>query len=171
MYRFVSRILRSPIPIALALLSLILLSGGCQATLMEPVDESTYYGGNIRFWGYSGAASETVSIQALNTSNAWETLTTTTSSIVPTHASGYTGYVFEAWYYGPSIPTRFRFASQYGSPWWRTHFRVVTSASNSIAAIRQFQANGTNSTSTNWFEEYWFEHKAAGTTIRVDVRP
>jgi hypothetical protein len=150
---------------------LLALGSACQAVVLEPVDESTYYGGNIRFWGYSPSPGETVSIQAQNTSAGWETLTTTTSSLVPTHTAGSTGYMFEGWYYGPNIPTRFRFASQFGSPWWRTNFRVVTSSTNSIAQIRQYQANGTNSTSQSWFEEYWYEHKAAGTTIRVDVRP
>lgn len=175
MDRFVSRVIRSPIPISLPISLLLLLllglGGGCQGTLLEPVDESSYAASNIRFWGYGPAPSDVVNIQAQNTSGVWETLTTTTSSSVPTYTAGNTGYVFETWYYGPSIPTRFRFASQYGSPWWRTNFRVVTSATNTIAAIRQYQANGTNSTSTNWFEEYWYEHKASGTTIRVDVRP
>jgi hypothetical protein len=169
-HRLVSRVIRSPIPIALLLLLLAALGSGCQATVIEPVDESGSYQSNIRFWGYSASPGETVSVEAQNSSSAWEALVTTTSSLVPTHTAGHTGYMFEAWYYGPTLPTRFRRTSPFASSgYWRTNFRIMTNGT--AGAARLYQANGSNSTSTSWFEEYWFEHKASSSVIRVDVHP
>jgi hypothetical protein len=166
----VSKVLRSPIPIALLLLLLTALGSACQAVVMEPVDETSSYKSNIQFWGYSGSPGETVAIEAQNSSGTWEALVTTTSQIVPTHTAGYTGYYFSTWYYGPNIPTRFRRTSPFASQgYWRTNFRIMTSGT--AGAARLYQANGSNSTSTNWFEEYWYEHKAASSVIRVDVHP
>lgn len=171
MHRFVSRVLRSPIPISLLLLLLTALGSGCQPVLMEPVDQSSYTGGNIRFWGYTAISGEQLVVQAQNTSAVWEPITIAAAARVPTYTAGSAGYYFEGWVYGPSIPARFRLASPLSSQgYWRTNFRVVSDGTT-IANIRQYQANGTNSTSTNWFEEYWFEHKASGTTLRLDIHP
>lgn len=170
-YRLVSRILGAPISIALLLMVLTALGSACQPVVMEPTDEASSYQSSIRFWGYSASAGEPVAIEAQNSSAAWEVITSTTSAIAPTHTAGATGYFFEAWTYGPSIPTRFRRTSPYASQgYWRTNFRINTGGT--LGAIRSIQANGTNSTSLNWFEEFWQEHKVSGsTTLRIDVHP
>lgn len=170
MHRFVSRFLRSPIPIALALAFTVLLTSACNALVVEPVDESGFYQQNIKFWGYSVNPSEPVRLEAQST--AWEVLATTTSASVPTHASGSTGYYFEFNYYGPNVPTRFRKTSPYSSSgYWRTFFRV--SNNNGQAVTRQYQHNGSNSTSGNWLEEFWSEHATVFTTshLRIDIHP
>jgi hypothetical protein len=160
----------SPIPIALLLLCLTALGSACQAVVMEPMDEASSYRSSIRFWGYSPSPGEPIAIEAQNSSSAWEVMTSTTSALVPTHTAGATGYFFEAWYYGPSIPTRFRKTSPFASQgYWRTNFRINTSGT--LGALRMYQPNGTNSTSPNWFEEFWLEHKASSTTLRIDVHP
>lgn len=175
MHRFVSRISRSPIPISLVfwlLATLAMLGAGCQPALIEPLDEAQFDRSNIRFWGYAGSPGESISVEAQNSSNGWEPLVTVTSTTVPTHTGGLTGYAFEAWYYGPNIPTRFRRASPLASyGYFRTNFRIINSG-GTLGALRQYHANGTNSTSTNWFEEFWHEHKVVNNaTLRIDVRP
>ena len=161
---------RSPILLALLLLLLTALGSACQAVVVEPTDESFSYQANIRFWGYSPSPGEPVAIEAQNSSAAWEVLTSTTSAISPTHTAGATGYFFEAWYYGPNIPARFRKPSAYASQgYWRTNFRI--NANGTLGTYRSPQANGTNSASLNWFEEFWLEHKASGSILRIDVHP
>jgi hypothetical protein len=163
---------RSPSPSSIALLCLIFtaLGSACQAVVMEPTDEASSYQSSIRFWGYSPSPGQAVAIEAQNSSSTWEVMTSTTSALVPTHTAGATGYFFEAWTYGPSIPTRFRKTSPYASQgFWRTNFRINTSGT--LGVYRSTQANGTNSTSLNWFEEFWLEHKISGSILRVDVHP
>jgi hypothetical protein len=153
------------------LLFITALAAGCQAVVMEPTDEWSLYQSSVRFWGYSVAPGETVLIEAQNSSSTWETVASTTSALVPTHTAGYTGYFFEVSYYAPGMPVRFRKTSPYSAQgYFRAMFRVNTSGT--LGAIRQHNSNGTTSSSTNWLEKFWVEHRISNsTTLRVDVHP
>jgi hypothetical protein len=149
------------------LVALALMTSACAGIVVSPIDE-TVVAGTTRFWGYAIQPGQSLQLEALNTSNVWEVLASTTSGSTPTYAGTQTGYYFELSYNPVTAPTRFRRTA----PWSthrRIHFRIQTPGLGP-ADTRQWSSNGSNPQGIESnLERWWAQYKGNG-VIRIDFQ-
>ena len=149
-----------------ALAALVVLALGavaCTGIVVEPADESVG-SGNQKFWGYSLGPGDSIKLEALNSSSAYETIATTTSSTAPSSAGDYTGYYFEVWTNLTSLPTRFRKPGPWAGYSAGT-FRITVGGT--VMQTRLTIQNSSTPSSESWLVNYWQKYSSSSNTTRV----
>ena len=95
------------------LIACMLVISGCTGVIIEPTDNvGLPASGLLEVRGYTVDPSTTVSIEAINSSNAWETIGTAMSGTRKTYTGTKSGYYWELAFYPRSLAARFRVAGK-----------------------------------------------------------
>jgi len=122
------------------LVAIALASSACAGIVADPADETTVEG-TTRFWGYAVLPSQTVNLEALNSSNQWVVVATSTSGTTPTYAGNQSGFYYAIDFNPVTAPTVYRKSA----PWTgyaRINFRI-TSPNLGSAETRSHQPTTT----------------------------
>ena len=95
------------------MIACILAVSGCTGAVIEPTDSvSAPASGPLKVWGFTLDPSIGVSIEAINSSNGWESVGAGTSATRKTYTGNKSGYYWEVDVYPRNLATRFKVAGQ-----------------------------------------------------------
>lgn len=92
------------------LIACLVALSGC---VIEPEDSIwNPPGGSLKLWGFNQFAASAVTIEAINTSNAWEVVASTTTTSRITYTGTRSGYYWEVYVNINNLAARFKIGGQ-----------------------------------------------------------